>query len=182
MEELKREKLEIDTECIRLASQSLHLGNMIKSKEDAIAKEARDEQNRIKNETKKARAAQAREADITVHITLLNPAGVIDITLPKNSTVADLREMTAPYQADYDNLTLKTKKEEFRQKFILIHNGVIYNTKNTRPTLGKALNWQGGEQLLGYSIEEFNRLPVAQPKAKASAGGSNAEQTEQTEQ
>ena len=82
--------------------------------------------------------------------------------LPKNSTIADLRELVAPHHADYEHLALKTKKEEFRQKFVLIHNGVVFSTKNARPTWGKALNWQGGEQLLGYPIEEFNRLPVAQ--------------------
>lgn len=154
---------EINQEMARLGSQNLLLMEKITEEEKRQGKEAKDVLAKAKAKAKQIAMATERDRDIQLTVTLQGVENPINITITKSSTVADLRDEVATHHPAFVGIRHKTKKEEFQSSFVLRWGDKVFDVSSARPTLGgPTLRMTGGEQLHGYSAEEFESLNVTE--------------------
>ena len=161
-QEMDTHKTEIFEEIKRLTAQHVYLNELLEEENSRIRKEETVRRQRERNELVREQNRLERESNMTVFVDM---AGFRDepytATLPKDSTIADLREMVAVNHPDYTNLRLKTAKDDFTKHFKLIWNDKVFHSMNARPTLGgKTVNMPDGARLSGYSKAEYEAMTV----------------------
>ena len=158
LEALRELHDEIQEEAKITVSKLKHVSEQIHSKEAVIKKEATAERNRIKELGKRAQKEAERSKTITFSVNVSWSEEPLEITLPKNTILSELRDDLATSHPSYEVLTKKGDKEAFVKGFVLMMDGnkIAGQGIMARPTLGgDSLKMKGGEVLSAFSASEF---------------------------
>ena len=158
LEALRELHDEIQEEAKITVSKLKHVSEQIHYKETVIKKEATAERNRIKELGKRAQKEAERSETITFSVNVSWSEEPLEITLPKNTILSELRDDLATSHPSYEVLTKKGDKEAFVKGFVLMMDGnkIAGQGIMARPTLGgDSLKMKGGEVLSAFSASEF---------------------------